>query len=218
MVVGAYRAGPRPAIPSTPPATRLTTGASTKGAAPDMTPISGRGGMGRRQRPPRRAGIGELVLGVGLLMAVMVAALHGRGWIAALFHLEPQKIVLVAGPMDHESGHFGHCHGPVRITCVVDGDTIWYQHQKIRLSDINAPEVSEPACDYELELGEKATDRMLELLNQGRFSLVPLPGRDADVYGRKLRAITRGGRSLGGVLVAEGLAERWMGYRRDWCS
>ncbi len=173
---------------------------------------------GRRIRPPRRTGIGTLVLAVMGLMAVMVAALHGRHWLADWLHLASPKIVLTAGPQDHEQALFDHCHGDVRIDCIVDGDTIWYRHQKIRLSDINAPEVSEPACDHELDLGEKATERMLELLNQGRFSLIPLPGRDVDIYGRKLRAIMRGGRSLGGVLVAEGLAERWIGFRRDWCS
>ena len=27
----------------------------------------------------------------------------------------------------------------------------------------------------------------------------------------------RGGESLGGVLVGEGLAERWQGFRGSWC-
>ena len=176
------------------------------------------GEPGRRSRPPRRTGIGALALAVVALMAIMAAALNWRHWMAGWLHLAPAKIVLIAGPQDRESATFSHCHGPVRINCIVDGDTIWYHHEKIRLSDINAPETGEPACDYELDLGEKATERMLELLNQDRFSLIPLPGRDADIYGRKLRAIMRGGRSLGEVLVAEGLAERWIGFRRDWCN
>jgi endonuclease YncB( thermonuclease family) len=32
-----------------------------------------------------------------------------------------------------------------------------------------------------------------------------------------LRTVTRGGKSLGEILVAEGLAERWSGKRGDWC-
>ena len=168
--------------------------------------------------PGRRAGIQVLILVVLALFAGVALAMHAHRWLAGLWPAPAPRIVLVAGPQDHESAHFTHCHGRVRINCIVDGDTLWYRAEKIRLSDINAPEVSEPACDAELELGEKATARLLELLNQGRFSLVPLPGRDADVYGRKLRAITRGGRSLGEVLVAEGLAEHWIGFRRDWCD
>ena len=43
-------------------------------------------------------------------------------------------------------------------------------------------------------------------------------GRDVDRYGRQLRIVTRGGQSLGAVLVAEGLAETWAGKRGDWCA
>ena len=150
-------------------------------------------------------------------MALMLTALHWRGWIGDLLASTPPQIRLMASPADTESGHFALCHGP-RITCVVDGDTIWYKHRKIRLTDINAPEISEPACDYELDLGEKAADRLVVLLNQGPFSLESLPDRDTDKYGRELRKITRGGKSLGEVMVAEGLAERWIGYRRNWCK
>ena len=158
-----------------------------------------------------------LIGGVLVLLALMLGALRGRAMIDRWLH-PAAPIVLSEGPQDRESAHFTMCSGPIRINCVIDGDTIWYHHEKIRLSDINAPELSEPDCDYELGLAEKATDRMLGLLNQGRFSLVPLPDRDVDVYGRKLRAIMRGGKSLGEVLVAEGLAEKWVGFRRDWCS
>lgn len=106
----------------------------------------------------------------------------------------------------------------MRRTCVVDGDTIWYEGAKIRIADINTPETSEPDCAQEAELGARATARMTELLNEGAFSLEAwTDGRDKDRYGRELRIVTRGGQSLGEVLVAEGLAERWTGHRRNWC-
>ena len=167
--------------------------------------------------PKKPAGMVALFGGILVLMALMLAAIHWRGWVADLIHPAQPQIHLTATPADKESGHFALCHGP-RITCVVDGDTIWYRHEKIRVTDINAPEISEPACDYELDLGEKAADRLVVLLNEGPFSLIPLPDRDTDVYGRKLRQISRGGKSLGEVLVAEGLAERWVGFRRNWCK
>lgn len=123
-----------------------------------------------------------------------------------------------ASAQDHEAGHFAHCTGRARRTCIVDGDTFWYKGKKIRIADINAPETSEPDCAAEAQLGARATARMTELLNEGPFSLEPwTDGRDTDRYGRKLRVVTRGGQSLGEVLVAEGLAERWIGYRRNWC-
>ena len=51
--------------------------------------------------------------------------------------------------IDSNRASFGICFGPDRYSCVVDGDTIWFEGRKI--------------------------------------------------------------------LVAEGLAERWQGYRRNWC-
>jgi endonuclease YncB( thermonuclease family) len=50
------------------------------------------------------------------------------------------------------------------------------------------------------------------------FEVAPIGGRDEDRYGRKLRIVTRGGRSLGDVLVAEGLARTWTGRREPWCA
>jgi len=111
---------------------------------------------------------------------------------------------------------FAKFTGSPRFTCVVDGDTLWLRGTKIRISDINTPEISRPGCAHEARLGALATQRMIGLLNAGAFTL-EREGRDEDRYGRKLRAVKRGGRSLGEVLVAEGLAERWTGRRRDWC-
>lgn len=117
---------------------------------------------------------------------------------------------------DPESAQFARCTGPGRVTCVVDGDTIWYRGTKIRLADINAPEVSQPGCATEAALGARATRRLTELLNAGPFTLTRA-GRDVDRYGRLLRTITRQGASLGGTLEGEGLAEHWQGRRGNWC-
>lgn len=121
-----------------------------------------------------------------------------------------------AGPGDTLSADFGLCEGQGRISCVVDGDTFWLEGDKIRILDINTPEISSPQCDAELRLGERATERLQELLNAGPFSLEPGPER-TDRYGRKLMRVTRGGINLGEVLIEEGLAERWRGYRGGWC-
>lgn len=102
----------------------------------------------------------------------------------------------------------------VRIT---DGDTFRYHGEKIRIADIDTPEVR-GECAFETELAAKATRRMEALLHQGPFTLRPIAGRDEDRYGRKLRVVTRGGQSLGDQLVAEGLARTWSGRREPWCA
>ena len=118
---------------------------------------------------------------------------------------------------DREHGTFARCAGNARITCVVDGDTIWYRGTKIRLADIDTPEITRPACLYERQLGERATIRLQALLNAGPFTLAS-SADDEDRYGRKLRVIRRDGRSLGAILIAEGLAQHWQGRRANWCK
>jgi micrococcal nuclease len=113
---------------------------------------------------------------------------------------------------------FSLCGGRGQSNCVVDGDTIWYGGVKIRLADIDTPEVFSPKCASEAALGRRATERLRELLNAGPFEVVPGGSRDVDRYGRKLRILERHGRSLGDILIAEGLARRWDGARRSWCG
>jgi len=101
--------------------------------------------------------------------------------------------------------------------CVIDGDTIRYGELKIRLANIDTPEIRDFKCNSELDLGRQARDRLLQMVNAGPFQIVYKGGPDEDRYGRKLRAIERDGRSFGDVLISEGLARRWDGTRRSWC-
>jgi endonuclease YncB( thermonuclease family) len=112
---------------------------------------------------------------------------------------------------------FTLCHTGGGTNCVVDGDTIWLNGTKIRVADIDAPETHPPRCEREADLGNQATQRLLQLVNEGGFSAEAFGGRDEDRYGRKLRVLVRGGRSLGDQLVSEGLARTWDGARRPWC-
>jgi endonuclease YncB( thermonuclease family) len=116
------------------------------------------------------------------------------------------------------SGAFQLCAERRQASCVIDGDTIRYGGVKIRLADIDTPEIYSPKCPLEAALGRRATERLQELLNAGPFEVVPSGSRDVDRYGRKLRILERHGRSLGDILIAEGLARRWDGARRSWCG
>lgn len=100
---------------------------------------------------------------------------------------------------------------------VIDGDTFDHDGARIRIADIDTPEV-QGRCPEETALAARATRRLRVLLAQGPFELHELPGgRERDQYGRELRIVTRGGQSLGDVLVAEGLARTWTGRREPWC-
>jgi micrococcal nuclease len=123
---------------------------------------------------------------------------------------------LDADVVDGPTGRFTICHTGGGTDCVVDGDTLWIEGEKIRVADIDAPETHPSRCAREADLGGRATRRLAELVNAGPFELKILD-RDVDRYGRKLRILVRDGRSLGDQLVAEGLARTWEGRRRPWC-
>lgn len=146
------------------------------------------------------------------------AALDAAQPDTAAFAVPSSGAALTGGARDTERARFALCSGAVRMTCVVDGDTIWYRGEKIRLADLDTPEVFSPGCAQEAALGRRATARMQALLNAGPFTLEPNPdGAARDRYGRRLMLATREGESLGAVLVREGLAEAWGGPRRAWC-
>ncbi len=118
----------------------------------------------------------------------------------------PKKLAAYAGlvPSTYSSGGKAY-HGKI------------IQGEKIRIADIDTPELSPPRCEAERIKGEAAKSRLLALLNAGNFSHSS-GSRDEDKYGRKLRTVTRAERSLGTTLVEEGLARRWDGARHGWCG
>ncbi|WP_370180257.1 thermonuclease family protein [Alteriqipengyuania sp.] len=160
----------------------------------------------------RRLGVVLVAAPLALFSAILFAdGLPGAGAVAvgATASQRPAKLV---------TANFARCIGARRITCVVDGDTIWLEGTKIRIADIDAPEISRPACEAERIAGERATARLTRWLNEGAFEVLPNPdGRDADRYGRKLRVLSRDGSSAVDALVAEGVAGKWGGARVRWC-
>ena len=167
-----------------------------------------------RRRAPRRVrsdmGWGQFALLTFALCAALFTAVLVYGG-APL-----SSAAVMPGRTDPYRAHFPLCGGGPRVTCVVDGDTIWFRGRKIRIADINTPETGGARCASEAALGNRAKLRLQRLLNMGAFDLETID-RDTDRYGRDLRIVTRGGDSLGAVLVDEGLAEEWQGYRRQWC-
>lgn len=92
-----------------------------------------------------------------------------------------------------------------RVIAVVDGDTLrvlWDgQEERLRYYGANTPEKGDPCFD-------EATRRNAALA--GEEVLLAFDERPRDKYGRMLAyAFTPDGRSLEGVLVAEGLARAW---------
>ncbi|WP_299210621.1 thermonuclease family protein [uncultured Tateyamaria sp.] len=90
-----------------------------------------------------------------------------------------------------------------RVTCVVDGDTLWYQGTKIRLIGIDTPEV-EGRCAAEQQIAAQATQYLTTSLNTG-LRKIAFDGEDR--YGRALARLWVTEGEVGPAMLAAGLAE-----------
>lgn len=146
-----------------------------------------------------------------ILFALTIGVFGCAAWIH-LKNIQPQDVAIIS------SRYFPICGSGARSNCVVDGDTVWINGTKIRLEDVDTPEVFRPLCAREKQIGDRAKVRLQGLLNKGEFEMWRRGSRDADRYGRLLRTLGRDGKSFGPILIEEGLAARWGGREVDWCN
>lgn len=113
--------------------------------------------------------------------------------------------------------------GPARTATaglrVIDGDTLIYRNERIRLSGIDAPELSQTCRDgkaREWSCGQAAKARLDALLSQGD---VTCSARGKDRYGRVLAVCAAGSvTDIGAALVRDGLALNYDRYTGDYAG
>ena len=135
--------------------------------------------------------------------------------------VEPPEIL--AGEPERVSEKFSRCGIGRSHACVIDGDTFKLGDRKVRIIGIDAPETHPARCAEEARLGEEATAKLQELLNQGAFEMVAPIYRTQDRYGRDLRVIRRklpdgSVQSIASDMRESGLANRYLGgIKMGWC-
>ena len=113
------------------------------------------------------------------------------------------------------SASFPICKGSYRVTCIVDGDTLWYLQVKYRLKDIDTPEMApRHKCVQEGLQARLARARLQNILSSDDFTITT---HGKDRYGRTLAHFHIGDTTAGQMLVNEGLAKVWEGRRAEWC-
>lgn len=101
---------------------------------------------------------------------------------------------------------------------VIDGDTLAWGEERVRLQGIDAPEIRSPECVEELRQGQAAR-AALEAMVRGGRELVIQDSGERDRYRRLLGRLSVDGRDAGEILMARGLAVAYEGHRTaGWCG
>jgi len=135
--------------------------------------------------------------------------------------IEPPRF-LQAAP-EPISATFTRCGLGRSWACVIDGDTFKLGDRKIRVIGIDAPETHPPRCAEEARLGELATVKLQQFLNERPFELVGRIDGMKDRYGRDLRIVRRkladgSNESIAAKMRESGLAHRYAGgFKTGWC-
>ena len=113
-----------------------------------------------------------------------------------------------SAPLPPERPAFQICeNGKPRVNCVVDGDTLWLNGEKIRIKGLHAPETFAAKCAREHRLGEAAKHALARFLFPGP---VMLERTGKDRFGRTLAFVFAGGSDAtnGMIAMGHGAAER----------
>ncbi|WP_372574736.1 thermonuclease family protein [Ruegeria jejuensis] len=101
---------------------------------------------------------------------------------------------------------------------VVDGDTIRINGHRYRLSGYDTPETFQAQCDSERALGERAKQRLTQLISKHGGITLWVKSRK-DQFGRFIANGSVGDIDVGHILISEGLAQPYfVGPRSSWCS
>jgi endonuclease YncB( thermonuclease family) len=143
--------------------------------------------------------------------------------LCALVFAAPTTIYVVTGrltteaaattvPPDRRDGGAVVAWADIRVT---DGDTFRVREERVRIANIDTPEMPGRArCDSEAQLALAAKARLGQLLSHGD---IRLSRQGLDRYGRTLATVSAGSGDVGEQLVRERLAQRWMGRKATWC-
>lgn len=100
----------------------------------------------------------------------------------------------------------------------IDGDTIRWNGERVRLLGYDTPEVFSPRCHAEKRNGEAAKAALSGLV-QSALSAELLMSLRRDRHGRILAALRLDGQDVAEWMIGAGLAVRYDGgRRRDWCG
>ena len=153
---------------------------------------------------PEREVLGGIA-GITLFAVALAVLILGLS-IATLFHEDPSAAARAA--------QFGQCYDAQGSNCVLDGDTIYVEGQKIEIAGLKAPKIQGAQCDEERTRGIDAAVRLASLLNSGKVSVGPSI-REPD--GQLRQKVEIGGNDVASAMIGAGVARDY-GNTNGWCS
>jgi micrococcal nuclease len=164
-----------------------------------------------RPRPPLRK---LVTLGFGVFAATVVGG-------AAIIAVRPAGVIRAApitaapqieiAPLTER-----RLEGRIRV---IDGDTIEAEGERIRIANIDTPEMPPKSrCAAEAILAGRATSNLEDMVAAAyEVTFTPNLGRERDVYGRLLGRVAVDGVDVGRAQIEAGLAAPWRGHKAEWC-
>lgn len=153
--------------------------------------------------------------------ALLLVPLLSIAWVVA----EP-RILPPAGPIasnvEGVDTRFTLCGDGGAHACVVDGDQFRLGARQVRLADAIAPEAG-ARCEAESGKAAQSRQALLDVLNQGPFTMVANRFDRTDAEGHELRRLVRDApdgtrQSIGAALVRDGHARAYRGtFSGGWC-
>ena len=103
-----------------------------------------------------------------------------------------------------------------------DGDTCYVTidgtKTKVRLLELDTPEISKPKCDAELQLGLKARDYLNDLIDNAT-TIEFKTDYTEDYFGRILAYLIVDGEDVSAKIVSNGLGVVYdRNNKQDWCT
>jgi micrococcal nuclease len=100
---------------------------------------------------------------------------------------------------------------------VIDGDTLVVNSERVRIANLDAPELSAHArCHVEAQRGYAAKNHAIKLVSIA--STVDVYNRQGhDKYGRARAHVLIDGQDFGKRMIADGFARFWWGKGSSWC-
>ena len=147
------------------------------------------------------------VIGIVLMAAALAVVILG----ISIFTIVKSDPMAAAA----DAVKFGQCYNSDGSNCVLTGDTIYVDHQRVQIAGIEAPGINAAACRKERDRGIDAAVGLSGLLQSGEVTVNPI---FRDEYGRAVSKVQVNGRDVADYMTSHSFVRAYTGEKQKWCS